>query len=66
MLEDESLSELSFGAEPPPPIARFAPKATVLTVGSMSKLFWGGLRVGWVRGRARSSRGSRGSRWSPT
>lgn len=24
--------------------------ATVLTVGSMSKLFWGGLRVGWIRG----------------
>jgi DNA-binding transcriptional MocR family regulator len=49
VLEDESLSDLSFGPEPPPPIARFAPKASVLTVGSMSKLFWGGLRVGWVR-----------------
>ena len=49
VLEDESLSDLSFGAEPPPPIARFAPKAAVLTVGSMSKPFWGGLRVGWVR-----------------
>ncbi len=49
VLEDESLSDLSFGQEPPPPIARFAPKAAVLTVGSMSKLYWGGLRVGWVR-----------------
>ena len=49
VLEDESLSDLSFGPEPPPPIARFAPRASVLTVGSMSKLFWGGLRVGWVR-----------------
>jgi DNA-binding transcriptional MocR family regulator len=49
VLEDESLSELGFGAEPPPPIARYAPKASVLTIGSMSKLYWGGLRVGWVR-----------------
>ena len=50
VVEDESLAELSFGAEPPPPIARYAPRASILTVGSMSKLFWGGLRVGWVRG----------------
>jgi DNA-binding transcriptional MocR family regulator len=49
VLEDETLSDLSFGPEPPPPIARFAPKAPILSVGSMSKLFWGGLRVGWVR-----------------
>jgi DNA-binding transcriptional MocR family regulator len=49
VVEDESLVELTFGAEPPPPIASFAPHATVLTVGSLSKLFWGGLRVGWVR-----------------
>jgi len=50
ILEDESLAELSFGSEPPPPIAAFAPRAPVLTVGSISKLFWGGLRVGWIRG----------------
>jgi DNA-binding transcriptional MocR family regulator len=50
VVEDESLAELTFGAEPPPPIAAYAPRAAVFTVGSMSKLFWGGLRVGWVRG----------------
>jgi DNA-binding transcriptional MocR family regulator len=50
VVEDESLAELTFGAEPPPPIAAFAPRAPVFTVGSMSKLYWGGLRVGWVRG----------------
>jgi DNA-binding transcriptional MocR family regulator len=50
IVEDESLADLSFEKEPPPPIAAFAPRAPVLTVGSMSKLFWGGLRVGWVRG----------------
>ena len=50
VVEDESLAELTFGAEPPPPIAAFAPRAAVFSVGSLSKLFWGGLRVGWVRG----------------
>jgi DNA-binding transcriptional MocR family regulator len=50
VVEDESLAELTFGAAAPPPIAAFAPGATIFTVGSLSKLFWGGLRVGWVRG----------------
>jgi DNA-binding transcriptional MocR family regulator len=51
LVEDESLAELGFGDEPPPPpIAAFAKRASVFTIGSMSKLYWGGLRVGWVRG----------------
>jgi DNA-binding transcriptional MocR family regulator len=50
VVEDESLADLAFRDEPPPPIAAFARRASVLTIGSMSKLFWGGLRVGWVRG----------------
>ena len=50
VVEDESLADLSFGTEAPPPIAAFSARASVFTVGSMSKLFWGGLRVGWVRG----------------
>src|SRR5262249_35436696 len=49
ILEDNTLADLSLGAEPPPPIAAFAPAAPVLTVGSLSKLFWGGLRIGWIR-----------------
>jgi DNA-binding transcriptional MocR family regulator len=48
-IDDESLLDLSLGPEPPPPLASFAPNATVYSVGSVSKLFWGGLRVGWVR-----------------
>jgi DNA-binding transcriptional MocR family regulator len=50
IVEDESLADLSFQQEPPPPIAAFTSRAPVLTIGSMSKLYWGGLRVGWVRG----------------
>lgn len=34
----------------PPPLAAFAPRhAEVLTIGSVSKAVWGGLRIGWVR-----------------
>jgi DNA-binding transcriptional MocR family regulator len=50
LVEDEALAELALGDEPVlPPIARWAPEANVLTLGSMSKVFWAGLRVGWVR-----------------
>jgi DNA-binding transcriptional MocR family regulator len=35
---------------PPPPLAALAPKLpNVVTVGSLSKTYWGGLRTGWVR-----------------
>ncbi|MCX6463329.1 MAG: PLP-dependent aminotransferase family protein [Pseudonocardiales bacterium] len=51
---DETLSELWLDAPVPPPAASFgaAGSATVLTLGSASKVFWGGLRVGWIRGAA--------------
>ena len=41
--------DLTLGVDSPPPIAAFDPGEHVLTVGSLSKLAWGGLRVGWVR-----------------
>lgn len=49
LIDDEVLAELGFpGSEiPPPPLAVF--NDAVLTVGSLSKIVWGGLRVGWVR-----------------
>ncbi|MCA1582602.1 MAG: PLP-dependent aminotransferase family protein [Acidobacteria bacterium] len=49
ILEDHTLADLSLGAPTPPPIAAFARRGTVLTVASLSKLYWGGLRIGWVR-----------------
>lgn len=46
---DETLLELSLdGQEMPPPFALFDPTG-VITVGSVSKSFWGGLRIGWIR-----------------
>ena len=50
ILEDQTLADLSFGAPAPPPLASFVRRGSVLTVGSLSKLYWGGLRIGWLRG----------------
>ncbi|WP_242453980.1 PLP-dependent aminotransferase family protein [Bailinhaonella thermotolerans] len=47
ILEDRVLAELVYDGEPPAPLARTHPHGTV-TVGSLSKVLWGGLRVGWL------------------
>jgi DNA-binding transcriptional MocR family regulator len=49
ILEDETLSDLSFDRKVPPPLAAFSRSGRVISVGSLSKLIWGGLRVGWLR-----------------
>ncbi len=49
ILEDDALANLDLGQRPPPPISSFAPSAPILSVGSLSKLMWGGLRAGWIR-----------------
>jgi DNA-binding transcriptional MocR family regulator len=48
VVEDLSHASVVLDEDPPPPIAAFGDDH-VLSVGSMSKLFWGGLRVGWIR-----------------
>lgn len=48
---DETLVDLPVdGADMPPPFATRSPSA--VTVGTLSKSVWGGLRVGWLRGPA--------------
>jgi DNA-binding transcriptional MocR family regulator len=51
LLVDETLAELSLDGPAPAPVASFgaAESPHVITVGSASKVFWGGLRVGWIR-----------------
>jgi DNA-binding transcriptional MocR family regulator len=49
VVEDNTVAELSFGVPTPPSLAYFGPSSRVISVGSMSKLYWGGLRVGWIR-----------------
>jgi DNA-binding transcriptional MocR family regulator len=48
---DETLVELPLapGAAVPTPFAAYGTDHRVVTVGSASKSFWGGLRVGWIR-----------------
>jgi DNA-binding transcriptional MocR family regulator len=48
IIEDNTLADLDHGRLPPPPLGSFVRAAPVLTIGSLSKLIWGGLRVGWI------------------
>lgn len=48
-IDDLTLAELDFGSPAPPPLAALRPDAPIITVGSLSKVFWGGLRIGWLR-----------------
>jgi DNA-binding transcriptional MocR family regulator len=50
VVEDNTLAELGFADGAPPPIAALAKSAPILTLGSLDKLFWTGLRVGYIRG----------------
>jgi DNA-binding transcriptional MocR family regulator len=50
IVEDEVLADLTLVGKRPRSIASFVQNANVLTIGSLSKLFWPSLRVGWVRG----------------
>ena len=56
LLVDETLSELALDGPLPAPVATHGDAAHVLTVGSASKVFWGGLRTGWIRGSAATIR----------
>ncbi len=51
LMVDESFRDVPFpGTAPiPPPMAAFDDGTRVLSLGSVSKSFWGGLRVGWIR-----------------
>ena len=52
LIDDRTHSDLDHGATAPPPLASFDDQANVVTIGSMSKLYWGGLRLGWIRARS--------------
>jgi DNA-binding transcriptional MocR family regulator len=49
VIDDGTFLDLGFEGSPPPPVAAFATDAPVITLGSLSKLIWPGLRIGWVR-----------------
>ena len=49
IVDDRTIADLVLEGSPPPPLAAFAGEHPVLTIGSLSKLLWPGLRVGWIR-----------------
>lgn len=48
LVADETTALLDIDRGPLPPLACFS--STVVTLGSLGKLVWGGLRIGWIRG----------------
>jgi DNA-binding transcriptional MocR family regulator len=48
---DETLTDVWLDEPVPPPVVASMSSRTdlVITVGSMSKSFWGGMRIGWIR-----------------
>jgi DNA-binding transcriptional MocR family regulator len=55
LLVDESWTELAIddgGVGAGAPLAAFDTDGRVISIGSASKLWWGGLRIGWIRGTA--------------
>ena len=53
LVVDESFVDLPLDvAEMPPPVAVFDRHSRVVSIGGMSKAYWGGLRIGWVRASA--------------
>jgi len=49
LVENNALGDLALDVEPPRPIGAFSDEASILTIGSLSKLVWTGLRIGWIR-----------------
>src|SRR5215218_688251 len=57
LVSDETCAELRLdGPAMPPPLGAADPGGTVVTIGTMSKSAWGGLRIGWIRATARMVR----------
>jgi DNA-binding transcriptional MocR family regulator len=53
LVVDESFVDLQLdGDAMPPPVAVFDRHSRVVSIGGMSKGYWGGLRIGWVRASA--------------
>ncbi|WP_436771275.1 PLP-dependent aminotransferase family protein [Yinghuangia sp. YIM S09857] len=53
LVADETCADLALDTPPdgrPAPVAAHDRSGTVVTLGSASKSFWGGLRIGWIRG----------------
>lgn len=48
-IDDQTMLDLLVDCERPMSLAEISPSAPFLTIGSLSKLLWPGLRTGWIR-----------------
>ncbi|MBT2450637.1 PLP-dependent aminotransferase family protein [Streptomyces sp. ISL-43] len=56
LVVDETIADIALDVPAPAPTASLAPRGGadhVVTIGSLSKTHWGGLRVGWIRATAK-------------
>ncbi|MGW5847244.1 MocR-like transcription factor YczR [Streptomyces sp. NPDC055254] len=56
LVVDETVADIALDVPAPAPLASLAPRGGadhVVTIGSLSKTHWGGLRVGWIRATAK-------------
>jgi DNA-binding transcriptional MocR family regulator len=49
VIADETMGELRIDGVPSPPLAAWPGGEDVVMIGSADKVFWGGLRIGWIR-----------------
>ncbi|WP_094765130.1 aminotransferase-like domain-containing protein [Luteococcus japonicus] len=49
IIEDHSMADLAWRPNTDAPLAQAMDPDLLITIGSLSKLFWGGLRIGWIR-----------------
>jgi DNA-binding transcriptional MocR family regulator len=49
VVEDTTLADLALDGRAPAPLAAYARDAPIITIGSLSKVAWPGLRIGWIR-----------------
>jgi DNA-binding transcriptional MocR family regulator len=52
IIEDLTMADLALTDRTPPPLAAYSSGDQIISIGSLSKIIWGGLRVGWVRASA--------------
>ncbi|MDN4478224.1 PLP-dependent aminotransferase family protein [Demequina sp. SYSU T00039] len=48
VIDDRTIGELALDGRRRRPFASLGTRASVVTIGGMSKVFWGGLRIGWL------------------
>jgi len=57
VVADETIADLWLDTAPPASLAAYDGGGQVVTLGSMGKSFWGGIRLGWIRAEPRMIEG---------